>query len=146
MARFQFSLEKVLRWRELELAAEENKLKPLVREQVRLQGLLANVAAERSKLDRSLNSLAELRGEDLRNITAYRSRLKTHGDHFASQLAQCERQIDAQRKKCQEAKQRCRLLEELRKRRFIEWRREQATELEALASESYIANWTREHA
>ena len=146
MTRFQFSLEKVLRWRELELAAEEAKLKPFMREQVRLQGLLADVAAEKSRLDRSLSSLPDLRGEDLRHIAAYRSRLKTHEDHFVAQLAQCERNIATQRKKCQEAKQRCRLLEELKKRRFIEWRRQQAAELEALASESYIANWTREHA
>ena len=45
MARFQFSLEKVLRWRSVELTAEEAKLKALVQEQLHLQTQLAEVSS-----------------------------------------------------------------------------------------------------
>jgi len=120
MARFQFSLEKVLRWRAVELAGEEAKLKALVQEQLHLQTLLAEVSAERSKLISSLGSMPDLRGDDLR------------------------RELAKQRKKYSEAKRRVRLLEELKDRRLQEWKYEEAALLEELASESFLANWNRE--
>jgi hypothetical protein len=144
MPRFQFSLEKVLRWRSVELAGEEARLKALVQGQLHLQSLLAEVSAERSKLISSLGTMPDLRGDDLRTLTACGLRLRRNAESLAQQLLKCGRELAKQRKNYSEAKRRVRLLEELRVRRLQEWKSEEAAQLEELASESFLANWNRE--
>jgi flagellar export protein FliJ len=144
MARFQFSLEKVLRWRTVELTGEEAKLKAMVQEQLHLQTLLAEISAERSRLISSLGGMPDLRGDDLRTLTACGLRLRRTAETLAQRLLQCGRELAKQRKKYSEAKRRVRLLEELRDRRLQEWKYEEAAQLEELASESFLANWNRE--
>jgi flagellar export protein FliJ len=145
MARFQFSLEKVLRWRAVELTTEEAKLKALVQQQLHLQTLLADVSAQRSQLISSLGSMPDLRGDDLRTLTACGLRLRRNAENLAQQLHKCGRELAKQRKRYSEAKRRVRLLEELKNRRLEEWKYEEAALLEELASESFLANWNREH-
>jgi flagellar export protein FliJ len=145
MARFQFSLEKVLRWRSVELTTEEAKLKGLVQEQLHFQTQLAEVSAERSRLISSLGTMPDLRGSDLRTLTACGLRLRRNAEDLAQQLLRCGRELAWQRKKYSEAKRRVRLLEELKNRRLQEWKYEEAALLEELASESFLANWNREH-
>ena len=144
MAGFHFPLDKVLRWRLIQLAAEEAKQKELLREQVKLQTLGAELGVEKSKLCSSLETLPDLRGEDLRFIAAYSLRLKRLAESVAEQTARSERNLAVQKKKYRDAQQRCRLLEELKARKFEEWRQEQSRQLEILASESYISNWNRD--
>jgi flagellar export protein FliJ len=144
MAQFQFSLERVLRWRGVELTAEEAKLKALLQVQLHLQTQLADVSAERSKLISSLGSMPDLRGDDLRTLTACGLRLRRTAETLAQRLLQCGRELTKQRKKYSEAKRRVRLLEELKDRRLQEWKYEEAAQLEELASESFLANWNRE--
>jgi flagellar export protein FliJ len=144
MTRFEFSLERVLRWRSVELAAEEAKLKQLVQEQLHLQSVLAQVSAERSTLISSLGSMPNLSGDDLRTLTACGLRLRRNAENLAQQLHRCGRDLATQRKKYGEAKRRVRLLEELKDRRLREWKYQQAAQLEELASESFLANWNRD--
>jgi len=144
MARFEFSLERVLRWRAMELAAEEAKLKQLVQEQLRLQSVLAEVSTERSKLISSLGSMPNLSGDDFRTLTACGLRLRRTAENLGQQLLRVGRDLGVQRKKYGEAKRRVRLLEELKDRRLREWKYEEAAMLEELASESFLANWNRE--
>jgi flagellar export protein FliJ len=144
MARFEFSLERVLRWRSVELAAEEAKLKQLVQEQLHLQSVLAQVSAERSKLISSLGSMPNLSGDDLRTLTACGLRLRRNAESLAQQLVRCGRDLGVQRKKYSEAKRRVRLLEQLKNRRMQEWKYQEAAQLEELASESFIAKWNRD--
>jgi flagellar export protein FliJ len=144
MAKFEFSLERVLRWRSVELAAEEAKLKQLVQEQLHLQSRLAEVSAERSNLISSLGSMPNLSGDDLRTLTACGLRLRRNAENLAQQLLRCGRDLGVQRKKYSEAKRRVRLLEELKGRRMQEWKYQEAAQLEELASESFLANWNRD--
>jgi flagellar export protein FliJ len=144
VAKFQFSLEKVLRWRGVELTSEEAKLKAMLQEQTHLQTLLAEVSAERSKLISSLGAMPDLRGDDLRTLTACGLRLRRTAENLAQQLLRCGRELAKQRRSYSEAKRRVRLLEELRDRRLQEWKYQEAALLEELASESFLANWNRE--
>jgi flagellar export protein FliJ len=144
MAQFRFSLEKVLRWRSVELTGEEAKLKALVQQQLHLQTLLAEVSAERSKLISSLGTMPDLRGDDLRTLTACGLRLRRNAENLAQQLLRCGRELAKQRKKYSEAKRRVRLLEELKDRRLQEWKYQEAALLDELASESFLAGWNRE--
>lgn len=143
MTKFHFSLDKVLRWRALELAAEEAKLERLLREQLRLQTLRADLSAEKSKLDQSLDTLPDLRGTDLRAVSAYSLHLKQQAHNLVALVTKCERDLLEQKKNYRAAKQRYRLLEELKARKFEEWRQEQAREMESLAAEAYLAIWNR---
>lgn len=144
MAKFQFSLEKVLRWRSTELTVEEAKLKALVQEQLHLQTQLAEVSAERSTLISSLGTMPDLRGDDLRTLTACGLRMRRTAENLAQQLLRCGRDLAKQRRIYSLAKRRVRLLEELKDRRMQEWKYEEAAALETLASESFLANWNRE--
>ncbi len=144
MARFQFSLEKVLRWRSLELAAEEARLKALLQEQLHLQTLLAEVNSDRLKLISSLGSMPDLRGDDLRTLTACGLGLRRKSENLGHQLMKCGRELSKQRKKYSDARRQVRLLEELKDRRMREWKYQEAVLLEELASESFLANWNRD--
>jgi flagellar export protein FliJ len=144
MAKFEFSLERVLRWRAVELAAEEAKLKQLLQEQLHLQSRLAKVSAERSKLISSLGSMPNLSGDDFRTLTACGLQLRREAGNLSQQLLRCGRDLAVQRKKYGEAKRRVRLLEELKHRRHEEWKYQESVLLEELASESFLANWNRE--
>jgi flagellar export protein FliJ len=146
MPSFHFSLDRVLRWRSVELAREQARLERLIQEQIRLQQLAASLGDERSKLEISVATLPDLRGQDLRAITGYGIRLRRQAQKLAQLSAKCERELAAQKTRYNEAKQRFRLLEELRSRKLTRWQYEQGQELEALAAESYLATWSRERA
>jgi hypothetical protein len=144
MERFRFPLEKVLRWRSLEFLREQEYLKRLLNEQILLQMLAARLSAEKSRLDLSLGTLPDLRGEDLRGLSAYAGRLRHKVEELATRRARCERDLAGQQKKYNQAKQRVRLLEELRANKLKDWKYQEAAELEQLAAESYLATWNRE--
>ncbi len=144
MGRFQFPLERVLRWRSLEFALEQAKLKRLGQEQIRLQMQAASLGAEKSRLGATLGTLQDPRGEDLRAMVGYGAGLRRRAEKLAELRTRCERELAAQKKKYNEAKQRLQLLEELRERKLSEWRYEQGQQLESLAAESYLSSWNRE--
>ena len=143
MARFEFALEKVLRWRSIELVTEQAQLKRLIQEQLRLQTLTTELGAERSRVDSSLATLADLSGDDLRSVAACRLRLRRQAENLAALSAKAERELAAQLKRYNASKQRVRLLEELRERKLERWRYDQQRQLETLATESYLSTWSR---
>ena len=145
MASFRFSLEKVLRWRSIQVATEEAKLKKLLQEQLQLQKIRAEIGAEEARLASSLGTLQGLSGADLRAAHSYSLLLRKQAEKLLRHLSKVEQELTTQKAAYRQAKQRCRLLEELRSRKLAEWTYEQARELDALVSESYLANWGREH-
>jgi len=144
MGRFHFPLDRVLRWRSLEFALEQAKLKRLGQEQIRLQMQVASLGAERSRLGASVVTLPDARGEDLRAMVGYGANLRRRAEKLTKLSTRCERELAAQKKKYNEAKQRLQLLEELRERKLAEWHYEQGQALESLAAESYLSTWNRE--
>ena len=145
MGRFHFPLDRVIRWRSLEFALEQAKLKRLGQEQIRLQMMEAALGAEKSRLGASIVTLPDPRGEDLRAMVGYGASLRRRAEKLGEMRNRCERDLSAQKKRYNEAKQRLQLLEKLRERKLTAWSYEQARELEELASESYLSNWNREH-
>ncbi|HLG96589.1 MAG TPA: hypothetical protein VKX49_09805 [Bryobacteraceae bacterium] len=143
MAQFQFSLDKVLRWRTLELARQEAVLQRVLQEHRRLEAAARTVAAERSQLTSSLGGLPDLSGSDLRATAAYSLRLWHKADKIGQLLARSARDLMVQQKKYSEAKLRLRLLEELKARQLKRWEYDQARQLETLAAESHLAVWNR---
>lgn len=144
MAQFRFSLEKILRWRAVELAREEVKLQRLIQERARVEMMLARLASERSGLPASISALPGLQGSDLRAAAAYDLRLRQEVQKLADARARIQESLAAQQKKFAAAKLRLRLLEELKARRLERWQYEAARQLETLAAESYLAGWNRD--
>ncbi|HUJ49294.1 MAG TPA: hypothetical protein VLW25_03820 [Bryobacteraceae bacterium] len=144
MAQFRFSLEKILRWRAVELTREEVKLQRLIQEKARVELMLARVASERSGLSASLTALPGLQGSDLRASAAYDLRLRQEVQKLTDALARVHNSLAAQQKIFAAAKLRLRLLEELKARRLERWEYEAARQLETLAAESYLAGWNRD--
>jgi hypothetical protein len=141
MAQFHFPLEKVLRWRALQLATEEAKLKVLLQEQVNLQTKRAQIGSEAARLTASLATLENLRGQDFQTATAYSFHLKLQAYHLTLKLSQCEKRLAAQKKEHHNAQRRVRVLEQLKDKQLRTWTYEETRQLEMLASESYLAHW-----
>jgi flagellar export protein FliJ len=143
MAQFQFSLEKVLRWRAIERTRQEAVLQRVLQQHRRLEAAAQSVAGERSRLTSSLEGLVDLTGSDLRASAAHSLRLRQKAEKIAQLVARSARDLAAQHKKYSEAQLRVRLLEELKTRQVKRWEYEEARQLETLAAESHLAAWNR---
>jgi hypothetical protein len=140
---FRFPLQKVLAWRKTELELEEARyrsqleaLAAIDRERARLEG--AGAAAEEQV--RVWNPVA---GGELSALGSFRLHMKHREFALAQPRTECLQKIAAQQQAMLAARRRLRLLERLRERRLAEWTAARDRELEALASESYLASWTR---
>ena len=144
MKAFQFPLERVLRWRSTQRAAEEAKLKALVGEQANLQRQVQNLREERLKVENSIGEMGSLQGFDLRTLHGYRVRAADEQKRLFELLRRKDEQIAAQQRIYREAKQRFRLLEELKNRSLTAWKYEAGREMEEVAADSFTASRSRE--
>jgi flagellar export protein FliJ len=144
MRAFDFRLERVLRWRAAQLATEETKLQRLIEEQTRAQQQIHLLRAEKLKTEGSTAGLGSLHGADLASLHGYRFHADSEERRLMELLKRKDQEIAAQQQCYREAKRQCRLLEELRKRRFTAWRYAWDKELEEIAAESFTAARFRE--
>jgi flagellar biosynthesis chaperone FliJ len=138
---FHFRLERVLRWRAVELSLEEAKLKRHMDHCARLDAALAMVKKEIAGLPARLVSLPGIHGRDLNALASYAARLAKEREKIEHRRIDAQRELQIQIEVHRGAKQRSRLLEELRNRKRDEWTTQHNRELEALAQESYLARW-----
>jgi flagellar export protein FliJ len=143
MQRFHFRLKSVLGWRTLQLEIERSRLEALVAERRRAEEDLAQLSDERAAADKLLGS-ETVEGQALAALDAHRYSLERAAGRLRAARADCERRIAAQRATVLAAERQVRLLEKLKERRLAEWRLENDRELEALASETFLAKWVRE--
>jgi recombinational DNA repair protein RecR len=87
-----------------------------------------------------------LAGRDLAALGSFRLYVKMKEREIATRRVECQQKLDAQQRVMLEARRRCRLLERLKERRFSEWELAQNREVEQLATESYLAQWSRRRA
>ena len=144
MKSFDFRLERILRWRSAQRAAEEAKLKALVGEQVKLQRQIQSLREEKLSVETSVAELNLLQGSDLRMLHGYRIHAADEQRRLAELLRRKDEAIAAQQRVYREAKRQCRLLEELKDRRLSAWKYELGRELEEIAADSFTAKRSRE--
>src|SRR5206468_224023 len=118
MTGFHFRLERVLRWRALELAAEEAKLKHLMLEAAAIESMLARIQEAISGIPVQIAVLTDLTGSDLSSVSAYAQHLTRERLAAVQRRRDKQREIAAQAEIHRAAKQRHQLLEELRRRRL----------------------------
>ena len=141
MSGFHFNLERVLRWRASQLAAEEARLRGLIEEESVLAAKLDSIGNAIAGMPLQIAALHEIRGSDLNRMAAHRLQLMNEREKTARLCREKKKKVLEQAEVHRTAKQRHRLLEELRNRRHHEWTTRLSRELDELAHDSYLAQW-----
>ena len=146
MISFRFPLQKVLDWRRTELEIEEIKFKRQTAALADLDRARAELEAAGVKAEVQVRDWSPLSGRDLAALGSFRLFIKMKEKDIALRRVECQEKLDAQQRAMLEARRRCRLLERLKERRLSEWNLAQNRELEQLAAESHLAQWSRRRA
>ena len=141
MTRFHFQLQKVLDWRRTQLELEEARFRQAAEAVAAVDRARAELEAAAVKTEVEVRRWDRVGGCDLHALGDYRLHVHAREQALAARRVECSRQAAAQETVMLEARRRCRLLERLRERRLAEWRTAQDRELDALASECYLAQW-----
>ena len=143
MKSFQFNLQRILEFRHTRLTEEERKLKLVQMELKGVDRQLEDLLRARDQAAIDLASAADLRGEDLRALAGFKTRLKRSELALRQRQALCIQKLRRQQEAYLVSRRDHRLLEELRKRRFAEWQQATNRELDQLASDLFLARWER---
>jgi flagellar export protein FliJ len=143
MPRFEFALRRVLDWRRTQLDLAENQLRHMAAAVEELSLSVVKLDLVKERAEQSACQAAVLEASDLWALAAYRQRLISERKQLLQRRVEAERQVAAQRQRVVEAQRQCRLLEKLEDRRRAEWQAFSERELEALATENYLALWQR---
>jgi flagellar FliJ protein len=143
MQKFQFSLERALAWRKLQAEGEQAKLDALLAKQQQLAAKQALLARQADRCRLECLASASLCGESLRNLAAFETGVRHKQTKLEQDERKCQSAIIQQRQRTIEAERQRRLLEKLRETRFAEWRSQMTRELDAAASEFFLASWVR---
>ena len=146
MKAFQFPLQRVLEYREVQMRAEEEKLSSI-------QNQLAEVlhrenALTAAQLNAEMNLLGRplVEATEFRALSAFQLRIRSEKVSLVAARKNLETQIAEQRKRLLKARKNCKILENLKDRRKKAWTYLSDREIENTAAESYISNWARSNA
>jgi hypothetical protein len=146
MSAFHFSLERVLEWRRTQLEIEEAKYQQRLAAVAALDRARAEMEASGIRAEVQVRAWHPLAGNDLAALSVFRRSVRAKEKQIALRRAESAQAAEIQLKAMLEAQRRCRLLERLKERRLAEWRTASDRALEELATESYLARWTRRRA
>jgi hypothetical protein len=143
MKKFAFQLAPVLRWRESIADREKQALEQLhLREQT-----LRN---EHEEVQRSLQQASDLlalseavEAADLAHLAQFKSVMQGREQRIVQDRQECRERIAEQQVRCTEADRAQKLLVRLQDQKRSEWLRASDREIEASASELYLAKWVR---
>ena len=146
MKNFRFSLQKVLEWRQTQLELQDMKYKRQAAEIAALDGAREALLAAALRAEREVREHGAVHGSELAALAEFRDQVKKIRLRLADRRAAAQKRLAEEQRALLEARRRCRLLERLAERRRKEWEAERDRELEATASESYLARWARRQA
>jgi len=146
MKTFQFPLQRVLKYRELQMRTEEEKLSTI-------QNQLAEVlhrenALTAAQLNAEMNLLGRpvVEATEFRALSAFQLRIRSEKVSLLAARKNLETQIAEQRKCLLKIRKDCKILQNLKDRRKKAWTYLSDREIENIAAESYISNWARSNA
>ena len=143
MKGFHFPLEKALEWRRQQLELEPNRFKSQTAALAQLDRARAELEAAGIRAEVQVRAWAPLAGQDLAALSRFREHVAQEERSLEARRSTCRLQLEAQQKRMLEARRRSRLLEQLRERRWEEWRAASDRELEGFAAECYLAGVAR---
>jgi hypothetical protein len=143
MSGFRFSLEKALDLRRLQLELEESKFQQQAAALLELDRLREQMRASRTNAEEQVRAGGWSQGLDLAALGSFRLHVQAKEKDLALRRVEGEKKLEERRNAMLEARRRCRLLERLKERRKAEWDTAFNRELEAVAAESFLAQWNR---
>jgi flagellar export protein FliJ len=144
MTAFTFRLERVLQWRQAQLDLEQSALSRVAGEFARWETVLANLGNARAKAEGLVQS-GPVNGMDLGALARYQEHIERQRKIAFDRRRDCTARLEQQRARLLEARRKHRLLEKLRQVRRAEWETAVDREFEALAAETYLAQWEPPH-
>jgi flagellar export protein FliJ len=143
MSGFHFSLEKALDLRRLQLELEESRFQQQAAALRELDRMREVMRASRANAEAQVRAGGWAQGLDLAALGAFRLHVQAKEKELAQRRVEGEKKLEERRNAMLEARRRCRLLERLKERRKAEWETAFNRELEAVAAESFLAQWNR---
>ena len=146
MKAFQFPLQRVLEYRELQMRTEEEKLSTIQNQLA--EALHRENALTAAQLNAEMNLLGRplVEASEFRALSAFQLRIRSEKVSLLAARKNLEIQIAEQRKRLLKARKDCKVLENLKDRRKKAWTYLSDREIENTAAESYISNWARSNA
>jgi flagellar export protein FliJ len=145
LKRFEFRLDRVRQWRKTQVEVEQAKLAELLagirRSQLARAELSKQVREAEVALHATAGAGARLETRAFIELDDYRTYVRQEQAKMLAQEAELDYRAGQQRKKLIEVKRGYELLERLKARAMAEWNREYNREVEATASELFLARW-----
>jgi len=141
MSGFAFRLEKVLEWRKTQLELQEVEYRRELENLAAIDRKRVQIEAAGQDAERVVRAWNPVCGDDLAALATFRTHVRNQELELLAPRAQCVQQVEAQQGRMLEARRRLRLLERLKERQRAEWQSGRDREIEAVASESYLAQW-----
>jgi hypothetical protein len=139
MKRFDFSLERVRRWRREQASLEELKLQQFRAEMASLQAAQQQILADRVESEQQVLTQSYVDPLQLESLDSYRQYTAGKVRHLESRKQQWEAKIADQLNRVIEARRKFELLERLRQAALDEWQAAVDKEQEDLAAELFLA-------
>ena len=139
MTAFSFRLERVLEWRQAQLDVAQAAMSRVTAECARWETILANLGNARAQAEGML--AGPVNGADLGALARYQTYVEQQRKIALERRREAEIRREQQRQRVLQAQRACRLLERLRQLRRSEWEAAVNREFEALATETYLAQW-----
>lgn len=139
MTAFSFRLERVLQWRRAQLDMAQAAMSRIAAERARWDAILANLSNARTQAEGLL--AGPVNGAELGALARYQAYVEQQRKIALERRREIEIKMEQQRARVLQARRECRLLERLREVRRAEWESAVNHEFEALAAETYLAQW-----
>jgi flagellar export protein FliJ len=143
MTAFRFPLQRALDWRRTQLELAEARVEQQLASLAAIDQARTSLDAIGQGAETEVRRFTGLVGGDLSALGSFRLALKGRARDLAVKRVECERELAARQAAVLEARRRYRLLERLKERRRAEWQSAAERELDELAADSYLAQWSR---
>ena len=143
MKRFNFSLERVRRWRLEQLNVEELKLQQIRAERQALADAKQRVRDEFAYSRTEVLAQSSMLGGELEHLDSFRLHVQDRVRIFENREQQAEARVLEQRARVLHARRQFELLEQLRVKALAKWRVTADQEQETLTAELFLSRSTR---
>ena len=143
MASFRFRLDNVLGWYRKQSELEKERLSTCLANLNAAREARTCLELERARIEQEVIAQTSLPATDLSALGLYRLRAKKRHLEFTEEIQRLQLAAAEQTRKYIEAQRRQKLVEQLRERRRVEHVYAENRELESMAGEAYLGQWSR---
>ena len=143
MKKFHFPLERVRRYRKLQMEAEQVKMEQLQAHLRSIDSMEAELWRQKQQAEQALVESPIVGASELAVVDSFRAYTQRMANIFTLRRVQVEEEMSLQKENLLAAKQRYEVLERLKSSSRAKWQYQLDRELEQLATEAYLARWKR---